>query len=193
MDAEGGGGGRMKRPVVVEDFLREPRERGSSSGRCQNRCPARAGNLRGKAFAKPCGGRRSESSRPHYIQPCSSSIVDREKVTTDARAVEDPIAAIFDLAESVYRQTPKIRKTLRYVRWFVSSWLLLDFFLIVLSAAAFGGAPGLAFLVFVPIVVLLFAMRSVSVSTGRLVLMIFVLIYGFLRIFANCVLVVLGV
>src|SRR5439155_13477665 len=38
MDAEGGGGGRMKRPVVVEDFLREPRERGSSSGRCQDRC-----------------------------------------------------------------------------------------------------------------------------------------------------------
>src|SRR5436309_13390216 len=57
MDAEGGGGGRMKRPVVVEDFLREPRKRGSSSGRCQDRCPARAGNLRGKAFAKPCGGR----------------------------------------------------------------------------------------------------------------------------------------
>src|SRR5437867_11686259 len=98
MDAEGGSGGRMKRPVVVEDFLREPRERGSSSGRCQNRCPARAGNLRGKAFAKPCGGRGGESSRPHYIRPCSSLIVDREKVTTDCRGVEDALAAILDLA-----------------------------------------------------------------------------------------------
>src|SRR5213083_2067193 len=192
MDAEGGGGGRLKRPVVVEDFLREPRERGSSSGRCQNRCPARAGNLRGKAFAKPCGGRRSESSRLHYIRPCSSSIVDREKVTTDARAVEDPIAAIFDLAESVDRQTPKIRKTLRYVRWFVSVWLLLDFFLIILSAAAFRGAPVLAFLLFVPIVVLLLTMRSVSGSTGRLVLLVFVLIFGVLQVLTTGDLVFLG-
>src|SRR5437667_10350208 len=99
MDAEGGGGGRMKRPVVVEDFLREPRERGSSSGRCQNRSPARAGNLRGKAFAKPCGGRGSESSRLHYLRPCSSSIRERGKVTTDARALGDPTPAISDRAE----------------------------------------------------------------------------------------------
>ncbi|HWM51737.1 MAG TPA: hypothetical protein VNP71_01020, partial [Thermoplasmata archaeon] len=104
--------------------------------------------------------------------------MDRERTKGDARAVEDPIAAIFDLAESVDRQTPKIRKTLRYVRWFVSVWLLLDFFLIILSAAAFGGAPGLALILFVPIVVLLLAMRSVSGSTGRLVLLIFVLIFG---------------
>ncbi len=108
--------------------------------------------------------------------------MDRERPTRDARAVEDPIAAIFDLAESVDRQTPKIRKTLRYVRWFVSVWLLLDFFLIILSAAAFGGAPGLALLLFVPIVILLLAMRSVSGSTGRLVLLIFVLIFGVLQV-----------
>src|SRR5437773_2062704 len=38
------------------------------------------------------------------------------------------MAAIFDLAESVDRQTPKIRRMLRYVRVFVSVWLLLDFF-----------------------------------------------------------------
>src|SRR2546426_262929 len=87
---------------------------------------------------------RSRSSRPHYIHPDLCSTVDRERTKGDARAVEDPIAAIFDLAESVDRQTPKIRKTLRYVRWFVSVWLLLDFVLIILSAAAFGGAPGRA-------------------------------------------------
>src|SRR2546425_10317662 len=38
MDAEGCSGGRMKRPVVVEDLLRESRERGSSRGGCQGRC-----------------------------------------------------------------------------------------------------------------------------------------------------------
>ena len=118
--------------------------------------------------------------------------MDREKVTTDARAVEDPIAAIFDLAESVDRQTPKIRKTLRYVRWFVSVWLLLDFFLIVLTAAAFRGAPVLALLLFVPIVVLLLAMRSVSGSSGRLVLLVFVLIFGVLQVLTTGDLVFLG-
>src|SRR5437879_6913975 len=102
--------------------------------------------------------------------------MDRVRPTRDARAVEDPIAAIFDLAESVDRQTPKIRKTLRYVRWFVSVWLLLDFFLIILSAAAFGGAPAFALLLFVPIVVLLLAMRFVSCSTGLIFLLFFVII-----------------
>src|SRR5256712_8251462 len=92
----------------------------------------------------------------------------------------------------VNRQTPKIRKTLRYVRWFVSVWLLLDFFLIILSAAAFGGAPGLALLLFVPIIVLLLAMRSVSGSTGRLVLLIFVLIFGVLQVLTTGGLVFLG-
>ena len=118
--------------------------------------------------------------------------VDRERTKGDARAVEDPIAAIFDLAESVDRQTPKIRKTLRYVRWFVSVWLLLDFFLIVLSAAAFGGAPGLALLLFVPIVVLLLAMRTVSGSTGRLVLLVLIVIFGALQVLTTGALVFLG-
>src|SRR2546422_5708138 len=135
---------------------------------------------------------RSQSSRPHYIHPDLCSTVDRERTKGDARAVEDPIAAIFDLAESVDRQTPKIRKTLRYVRWFVSVWLLLDFFLIILSAAAFGGAPGLALILFVPIVILLLAMRSVSGSTGRLVLLIFVLIFGALQVMTTGGLLFLG-
>src|SRR3989442_11522885 len=135
---------------------------------------------------------RPRSSRPHYIHPDLCSTVDSERTKGDARAVEDPIAAIFDLAESVDRQTPKIRKTLRYVRWFVSVWLLLDFFLIILSAAAFGGAPGLALLLFVPIIVLLLAMRSLSGSTGRLVLLIFVLILGVLQVMTTGGLVFLG-
>ncbi|MCI4371960.1 MAG: hypothetical protein L3J78_04855, partial [Thermoplasmata archaeon] len=91
--------------------------------------------------------------------------------------MEDPIAAIFDLAESVDRQTPTIRKTLRYVRWFVSLWLLLDFFLI-LVLSAIGGAPGLTFILFIPMLALLLAMRRVSGATGRLVLLVLTGVVG---------------
>ena len=104
-----------------------------------------------------------------------------DRPTQDARAVEDPIAAIFDLAESVDRQTPKIRKMLRYVRVFVSLWLLLDFFLILLLAAI-SGAAGFTFLLFVPIVVLLLGMRYVSGSNGRLVLFVLAGIFGALQV-----------
>src|SRR5256885_13671749 len=92
------------------------------------------------------------------------------------------MAAIFDLAESVDRQTPKIRRMLRYVRVFVSVWLLLDFFLIIVLAAIGGGNPGAAFLLFIPIVAPLFAMRRVSGSTARLVLLILVIIVANLQI-----------
>jgi hypothetical protein len=92
------------------------------------------------------------------------------------------MAAIFDLAESVDRQTPKIRRMLRYVRVFVSLWLFLDFFLIVVLAAIGNGNPGAALLLFVPIVLLLLAMRRVSGSTSRLVLLIVVIILANLQI-----------
>src|SRR5947208_1263487 len=108
--------------------------------------------------------------------------VDREQTTRDARAVEDPMAAIFDLAESVDRQTPKIRRMLRYVRVFVSVWLLLDFFLIIVLAAIGGGNPGAAFILFIPIIALLFAMRRISGSTARLVLLILVIVFANLQI-----------
>ena len=92
------------------------------------------------------------------------------------------MAAIFDLAESVDRQTPKIRRMLRYVRVFVSVWLLLDFFLIIVLAAIGGGNPGAAFLLFIPIIALLFAMRRISGSTARLVLLILVIVFANLQI-----------
>src|SRR5438034_3893970 len=92
------------------------------------------------------------------------------------------MAAIFDLAESVDRQTPKIRRMLRYVRVFVSVWLLLDFFLIIVLAAIGGGNPGAAFLLFIPIIALLFAMRRISGSTVRLVLLILVIVFANLQI-----------
>jgi len=108
--------------------------------------------------------------------------VDRDRPTRDARAVEDPIAAIFDLAESVDRETPKIRKMLRYVRVFVSLWLLLDVFLIIALAALGGGNPVAVFFLFIPIVGLLLAMRRMSGSTARLVVLILVIIFASLQI-----------
>ncbi len=108
--------------------------------------------------------------------------MDRDRPTRDARAVEDPIAAIFDLAESVDRETPKIRKMLRYVRVFVSLWLLLDVFLIIALAALGGGNPVAAFFLFIPIVGLLLAMRRMSGSTARLVVLILVIIFASLQI-----------
>lgn len=110
--------------------------------------------------------------------------MDRETPTRDARAVEDPIAAIFDLAESVDGQTPKIRRMLRFVRWFVTVWLFLDFLLIVALAAIGGGAPGFALLLFAPIIALLLAMRRASSSTVRLILLILVIIFANLQAFS---------
>jgi len=105
--------------------------------------------------------------------------VDPEYRGRDARAVEDPIAAVFDLAESVDHQTPKIRKVLRYVRWFVSLWLLLDFFLIiVLSAISPGGHPAGTFLLFVPILGFLLAIRYANDSSVRLALLILAAVFG---------------
>src|SRR3989440_2002167 len=103
------------------------------------------------------------------------------------------MAAIFDLAESVDRQTPKIRRMLRYVRVFVSVWLLLDFFLIIVLAAIGGGNPGAAFLLFIPIIALLFAMRRISGSTARLVLLILVIVFANRQIISIGGLLFLGV
>lgn len=119
--------------------------------------------------------------------------VDRELPSQDARAVEDPIAAIFDLADSVDRQSPKIRRMLRYVRVFVSLWLFLDFFLIIVSAALGAGNPVAAFLLFIPIVGLLLAMRYTSSSTVRLVLLVSVILFATLQILSIGGLLFLGV
>jgi len=53
----------------------------------------------------------------------------------DVRAVENPITAIFDLAEDVERQAPKVGKLLRYTRTFVYVWLLLDLVLVAVVSA----------------------------------------------------------
>ena len=54
----------------------------------------------------------------------------------DVRAVENPITAIFDLAEDVERQAPKVHRLLSYTRAFIWVWLLLDAFLVLIVSAA---------------------------------------------------------
>src|SRR5437667_4432474 len=71
---------------------------------------------------------------------------------------------------------------LRYVRVFVSLWLLLDFFLIIALAAIGGGNPVAAFLLFIPVIGLLLGMRRVSRQTPRLVLLILVIVFANLMI-----------
>ena len=49
----------------------------------------------------------------------------------DVRAVENPIAAMFDLSEEVARQSPNIRSLVRYAYAFILIWLFVDFLLIL--------------------------------------------------------------
>ena len=50
---------------------------------------------------------------------------------SDARAVENPITAIFDLSEDVAKQAPIIKRMVRYASAFIIVWLIIDFFLIL--------------------------------------------------------------
>lgn len=56
----------------------------------------------------------------------------------DVRAIENPISAIFDLAEDVNAQAPKVRKSVRYATVFITIWLIVNFFfmLVFLFGAA---------------------------------------------------------
>lgn len=104
--------------------------------------------------------------------------VDPEYAQRDARAVEDPIAATFDLAESVDRQTPKIRRMLRYVRWFVALWLLLDFAIMLIVSED----KGLTLLLFAPVVGLLFALRYAGDARTRTVVFAIAVVFGILQV-----------
>ncbi len=67
----------------------------------------------------------------------------------DLRAVENPISAIFDLAEEVNDQAPKIRKLIGYSRLFIAIWLFANFLILIIL-----GGPSR--LVMLPLMVLLF-------------------------------------
>jgi hypothetical protein len=51
--------------------------------------------------------------------------------SADIRAVENPISAIFELADDVNKEAPRIKKIVTYSTVFIGFWLLLDFILIL--------------------------------------------------------------
>jgi hypothetical protein len=57
-------------------------------------------------------------------------------VQGDIRAVENPISAIFDLAEDVNREAPRIRKMVTYASLFIGIWLGIDLILILATLGA---------------------------------------------------------
>ncbi len=84
----------------------------------------------------------------------------------DVRAVENPISAVFDLAEDVNEKLPKIRKVLRYTRIFVTVWLVVDaLFILVMPGVPLLQLMALVFLV--GLVVLMFARRLVGSAASR--------------------------
>jgi hypothetical protein len=50
----------------------------------------------------------------------------------DVRAIENPITAIFDLAEDVDRQAPKVKQSVRWATVFIAIWLIINFFVMLL-------------------------------------------------------------
>lgn len=54
----------------------------------------------------------------------------------DARAVENPISAIFELSEDVVKQAPAIKSLGRYATAFIGIWLFIDLILILATLAA---------------------------------------------------------
>jgi hypothetical protein len=53
----------------------------------------------------------------------------------DVRAVENPISAVFDLAEEVNAEVPRVRKLVTYATVFMVIWLFVDLLLILASIA----------------------------------------------------------
>jgi len=51
----------------------------------------------------------------------------------DIRAVENPISAIFDLAEDVNREAPRIRRLVTYASVFIVLWLIVEIPLILIA------------------------------------------------------------
>jgi len=97
----------------------------------------------------------------------------------DVRAVENPITAIFDLAEDVEAQSPKIRIAIQYARIFIGFWLILNALLIVVVAAANFLALALSLIVFL----LLLVRRWMPNAASRTFLLGLALVMGALLLF----------
>ncbi len=84
---------------------------------------------------------------------------------TDIRAVENPISAIFDLAEDVHGKVPKVKKLVTYSRAFIYLWLFINFLVIV----AISNTPFLAFILLSVATIFLYTMRWADTSQSRVV------------------------
>src|SRR2546428_6519661 len=92
----------------------------------------------------------------------------------DVRAVENPITAIFDLAEDVEARSPKIRVSIVYARIFIAFGLLLDAVMILLVS----GNPGLSFLLPFLMFFLLYVSRGLPDATSRSVVLALAFLAG---------------
>ena len=92
----------------------------------------------------------------------------------DVRAVENPITAVFDLAEDVEALSPKIRVSIVYARIFIAFGLFLDAVMIVLLSQGKGLAILLTFLLFF----LLYVRRWLPDATSRSVILALALLAG---------------
>ena len=92
----------------------------------------------------------------------------------DVRAVENPITAVFDLAEDVEARSPKIRVSIVYARIFIAFGLLLDAVMILLVS----GKPGLSFLLTFLMFFLLYVRRWLPDATSRSVVLALAFLAG---------------
>ena len=81
----------------------------------------------------------------------------------DVRAVENPITEIFNLAEDVEREAPRIRVSIQTARIFIAFALVLNALFIVIVSEA----PGLALLLTLAVFLLLYVRRWVSGAGAR--------------------------
>lgn len=109
----------------------------------------------------------------------------------DVRAVENPITAIFDLADEVEGQAPKFRGLLKYTRIFAYTWLVLGSFLILFITRDFGTAP-LAFLLLLLFFGFLLMRSGVTSATAKGLLVAAAIAVGVLLVFTFRAAFVLG-
>ncbi|HLE45907.1 MAG TPA: hypothetical protein VI915_02815 [Thermoplasmata archaeon] len=106
----------------------------------------------------------------------------------DVRAVENPISAIFDLAEDVESRAPRIRVTIQYARTFIAFGLILNGLIIVLLA----GAPLVALLMTILVFLLMYLRRWTPEGVGRTVLLLLAVVAGVIDVLAFRATVLLG-
>jgi len=107
----------------------------------------------------------------------------------DIRAVENPITAVFDLAEDVEARSPKIRVSIVYARIFIAFGLLLDAIMIVLVSEN----QALALLLTILIFFLLSVRRWLPDATSRGVILGLALLAGVFDVLAFQSAIVFGI